>query len=172
MARAYGIGGDKGFELTQTQIVRAVQHAAVGITAPADEVVARLLGGGYIHDRAAEVLGDEGLGCLRTEVAEEDDERVAVGLLSLSYGGQHIGFVFYGLFDFVEWGGLTVGFVIGCDDRCAAFFCQRNYETVAAHGDDAAFDLRDVFHYANSPLSYKFGNYSLNVSVRRSRVNY
>ena len=47
---------------------------------PIDEVLARFLSGGDVHDRAVELFCDERFRRLRAEVAEEDDERVAASV--------------------------------------------------------------------------------------------
>ena len=59
LGHADGVFGDVGPELAQADVVGVVEHAAVGVAAPVDEVLARLLGGRRDHDRAVELLGQD-----------------------------------------------------------------------------------------------------------------
>lgn len=87
--------------MAQAEVVRAVEHAAVGIAAAVDEVLAGLFRSGHVHDRAVELAGNQGLRRLRAEVAEEDDEGIAAGVLGFLDGGQHVLLVLDGLFHFI-----------------------------------------------------------------------
>ena len=66
------------FELAHAEIVGAVEHAAVGVTAAVDHVSVAL-GGGDVHAGAVEFLRDKRFGRFGTEVAEEHNQRVAAG---------------------------------------------------------------------------------------------
>ena len=99
--RADRILGDEGLEVAQAEVVRAVEHAAVGIAAAVDEVLASLFRSGHVHDRAVELAGNQGLRRLRAEVAEEDDEGIAAGVLGFLDGGQHVLLVLDGLLHFI-----------------------------------------------------------------------
>ena len=99
--RADRILGDEGLEVAQAEVVRAVEHAAVGIAAAVDEVLASLFRSGHVHDRAVELAGNQGLRRLRAEVAEEDDEGIATGVLGFLDSGQHVLLVLDGLLHFI-----------------------------------------------------------------------
>ena len=64
----HGIVRDVGLQVAQTQVVGAVQHAAVGV-APAIDQVSIPFRGSHIHHGTVEPLGQNGLRRLRAEVA-------------------------------------------------------------------------------------------------------
>ena len=145
---ADGILGDPGLEVAHAEVVGAVEHAAVGVAAAVDKVLAGLLGGGGVHDRAVEVLGDEGLGGLGAEVAEEDDQGVAAGGLDLVDGLEHV--------ELVLDGGLALVYVeaalgTGLNDGGAAALRQGDDEAVAADSDDAELNVGDVGEHFDTP---------------------
>ena len=72
-----------GRNLSQAEIVGAVEHPAVGISPSPHEVVASLLGCGDIHRGAGEILCEYRLRRLRTEIAQIDHQRIAAGTLNL-----------------------------------------------------------------------------------------
>ena len=127
-------------EVAHPEVVRAVEHAAVGVAAAVDEV-AVALGCRDEHDGPVEALGDERLGGLGAEVAEEHGEGVAAGLHGLVDGGEHVLLVLdrLGDLDHVE-----APLVAGRHDRGAAALGERDREAVAAHRDDAELDVGDV----------------------------
>ena len=147
--RADRILGDEGFEVAQAEVVGAVEHAAVSIAAAVDEVLARLFSCGHIHDRAVELARDQRLRRLRTEVAEEDDEGIAAGVLCFFDSGQHVLLVLDGLLHFIE---VAVFLLVGRDDGLTAVLREGDDEAVAADRDDAAFEIRDVAHVHGETL--------------------
>jgi hypothetical protein len=131
--RAHGVLGDVGRDVAHAQVVGAVEHAAVGIAAAAHQV-AVALGGAHVHARAIEALGDEGLGGLGPEVAQEHAERVRAGVGGLLDGGQHIGLALDhpAHEDHVE-----AALAAGVDYRGAAALREVARKAVPAHGDEA-----------------------------------
>jgi len=67
-----GLFRDMRAEPAQADVVRGVEHPAVGIAAAVDEILARLLGRGGEHDRSGEALGQDGRRPFGTEVAQEE----------------------------------------------------------------------------------------------------
>ena len=138
---ADGVLGDPGLEMAHPEVVGAVEHAAVGVAAAVDKVVAGLLGGGDVHAGAVEILGDEGLGGLGAEVAEEDHEGVAAGGLDVVDGLEHIELVLDGGLALVD---VDAALSAGGADGGAAALGEGDDEAVAADGDDAELNGGDV----------------------------
>ena len=136
---AHGIFGDVGLQVAHTQVVGAVQHAAVGV-APAVDHVAVTLGGGDAHGGAVELLHQQGLGGLGAEVAQEDHQGVDAMGLHVGDGGGGVQLVFHGDGAFVQ--ALTVG----GHDVLAALGGQGDGEAVTGHGNDAQLDFGNVVH--------------------------
>ena len=146
---SYGIGRNPCLEVAHAEIVGQVQDTAEGVAAAVDEV-AVALGCCRIHDGSVEVLGNEGLGCLGTEVSEEDHEGVDAGCLYLVNGGKSVLLVLYCrlCLKYVE------ALLVACGlDGAPAFFGQGNREAVAGNRDDAKLDYGNVFHNSYKPLS-------------------
>ena len=140
---ADGVLGDIALEVAHAEVVRAVEHAAVGVAAAIDEV-AVALGRRHKHAGAVKVFGDEGLGRFGAEVAQKYRQRVAAGGLGLGHSGEHVLLVFDGSLhlDDVKALGLARR-----DDGRAAGLGQRDGEAVAADRHDAKLDLRDVLQH-------------------------
>ena len=109
------------------------------------QLLAVALGGSHEHARAVKILGDERFGRLGAEVAEEDDEGIAVRGLDVGDGLEHVGFVLDGDGTFVH-AALT-----GLGDVRAAHFGERSGEAVAGDGDEAELDIGDVFKHDTFP---------------------
>ena len=140
--------GDVALQMAHAEVIRTVQHAAVGIAAAVDEV-AVALGGCDKHARAFKILGDERFGRFRAKVAEEDDEGIAVRCLDISNGFQHVGFVLDGDGTFVHAALASLG------DVRAAHFGKRPREAVAGDGDEAKLDIGDVFKHDEFLLKHQ-----------------
>ena len=82
-------------------------------------------------------------GGLRAEVAEEDAQRVTSGGLHLVDGGEHVLLVFDGGLRLVDVESLRLAG--GGDGRTAAFG-EGDDEAVAADGDEAQLDNRNILH--------------------------
>ena len=146
LRRAHGGFGDVGAEMPHAQVVGAVEQAAVGVAAAVDHV-AVALGRGHVHARALKALGDQRFGGFGAEVAQEHHQRVAAGGAHVLDGLEGVLFVLHGD------GALVEALAIGLDDGGAASLAQRDGEAVAADGDDAGFDDRNVVqHDVHSPL--------------------
>ena len=134
---ANGVLGDVGLDAAHAQVVRAVQHAAVGIASAVDKVTVAL-GGGNKHAGTFKILGDKCLGSFGAEVTQENDKRVATGSLDVGHGGEHILFVFNGDGAFVKLAG------VGVYDGLAAADGKVNGETVAGDRDNAGLYLGNI----------------------------
>ena len=64
----HGIGGDIALEVTHGEVVAAVEHTAISVATTVDHVTVALSGRDE-HAGTMELLGDECLGGLRSEVA-------------------------------------------------------------------------------------------------------
>ena len=137
---ADGILGDVALEMAHAEVVGAVEHAAVGVAAAVDEV-AVTLGGGNEHAGAVEVLGNQRLGRLGAEVAEEDNQRVDAGGLHVVDSLEHVGLVLNGD------GALIDVAAAGLDDGFASRDGQADGEAVAGDRNDAEFYFRNVLHF-------------------------
>ena len=138
---AHGIGGDIGLEMAHAQVVGAVEHAAVGVAAAVDEVLAAFLSGSHIHDGAVKPLGDERFRRLGTEVAQEHHQGIAARALYFVHGFEHILLIFHRGFAFVQIQSLALA---GGHDGSPAALGERNDEAVPGHRNDAQLDFRNV----------------------------
>ena len=136
--------GDVALQVPHTEVIRTVQHAAVGVAAAVDQV-AVALGGSHEHTRAVKISGNERFRRLRAEVAEEDDKGVAACRVDVGDSLAHIGFIFDSDGTFVH-AALT-----GLGDIRAAHFGERSGEAVAGDGDEAELDIGDVFKHDTVP---------------------
>ena len=146
--------------MAQAEVIGTVEHAAVGIAAAIDEVLARFFGSGDVHDRAVEFAGNQRFRRFRAEVAEEDDEGIAAGIFGFLYGSQHVTFVLNGLRHFVE---RAVFLGVGFCDGMAPVLGKRDDEAVTADREDTAFEIRDVVHVHDDALLLI--DYSLNREI-------
>jgi len=129
-------------EMAHTQVIGAVEHAAVRVAAAVDHV-AVALGSRHEHARTVEVLRDQGLRGLRTEVAQEHGQRIAARFLDLSDGLEHILLVLNGGLGLVN----RHLALAGGHDAGAALFGQHDREAVAGNRDDTQLDDRNVGHH-------------------------
>ena len=139
LRRAHGVLRDVALQMAHPQVVGAVEHTAVGVAAPIDEVAVPL-GGGHEHTGAVKVFGNEGLGGLGAEIAQEHHQGVAAALVHIGQGFQHIQLVLNGDRALVEVAR------IGGFDGGAALLAQGDGEAVPGDSDEAKFYVRDVFH--------------------------
>ncbi len=93
------------------------------------------------------MLGDQGFGGFRAEVAQEDDQGVAAGGVDVRHGLLHVQLVFDGHGALID-----VLFAVGLDDRRAALLGQLDGEAVAGYGDDAKLYDRNIAHHKKSLL--------------------
>ena len=137
--------------MAHTQVIRTVQHAAVGVAAAVDHI-AVTLGSRHVHDGAVEVFGDEGLRRLGTEVAQEHRQGVAARGLDLLDSLEHIGLVFHRDAALIR---LKAFGLAGGHDVLAAPGGQGNGETVAADSHNAQADFGNVGRlHSNSSVFY------------------
>ena len=126
--------------MAHTQVIRTVQHAAVGVAAAVDHV-AVTLGSRHKHDGAVEVFGDQGFGSFGAEVAQEHRQGVAARGLYFFHGFEHIGLVFHRDAALI---GLKAFGLAGGHDVLAPLGGQGNGETVAADSHNAQADFGNV----------------------------
>ena len=126
--------------MAHTEIIRTVEHTAVGV-APAADKVAVTLGGSGEHARAVKVFCNERFGRFGAEVAEEHNKRVASGGLYIGHGGEHVLLILHGD------GALIQRALIGRGNGAAAVLRKLHGEAVAADGDDAELYFGDVFKH-------------------------
>jgi len=143
-SRADRVFGDVTLEVAHAEVIRTVQHAAVGVAAAVDEV-AVALGGSHEHARTVKVLCNQRFGRLGAEVAEEDDEGIAVRGLDVGDGPEQVGFVLDGDGTFVH------AALAGFGDVRAAHLGERAREAVTGDGDEAELDIGDVFKHDTFP---------------------
>ena len=89
LRRADGILGNIALQMAHAEVVGAVQHTAVRISAAVDHV-AVTLGCRYEHAGAVKVLGNQRFGCFGAEVAEEYGQRVAACGGDFGHGFLHV----------------------------------------------------------------------------------
>ena len=140
LGSADGVLGDVGAQMPHPQVVRAVQHTAVGVAAPVDHI-AVALGGSHIHTGTVKEFGKQGFGRFGAEVAQKYGQRVAARGGDLRHSLLHIGFVFHSGLRLVH--GQALGGT-GGDDGGAALFAQRNGKAVTADGNNAQLDFGNV----------------------------
>ena len=140
LGSADGVLGDIGAQMPHPQVVRAVQHTAVGVAAPVDHI-AVALGGSHIHTGTVKEFGKQRFGRFGTEVAQKYGQRIAARGGDLRHSLLHIGFVFHSGLRLVH--GQALGGT-GGGDGGAALFAQRNGKAVTADGDNAQLDLGNV----------------------------
>ena len=132
---------DIAFQMPHSQIVGAVQHPAVGVAPPVDEVLSALLRSGGEHARAVKMFGNQGFRRLRTEIAQKHHKRIAPGVFHFLHGLQHVLLVFHRGLAFVDF---RTGSLAGGNDGGPAALRQRDDETVPRDSDDAQLDLGDI----------------------------
>ena len=137
-------------EVAHSEVIRAVQHTAVSIATSVDHI-AVTLGSSYEHNRAVEVLCNKSLRSLGTEVTEEYYECVALCLLNIIYGLEHIKLVLN------RYGTLIEVTLVSSLDSSATLLGKSDRETVTAYGNNTEFYNRNIafrhcvyhtFHYS------------------------
>ena len=153
---AHGIFGDVGLETAQPQIIRAVQHAAVGV-APAIDQVSIPFRSSHIHYRAMESLGQDGLRGLRAEVAQVHHQGIAPGGPHILQSLQGIRLVFH------SDGTVVQPRAIRLDHGLPAGGGQGNGEAVPGDGNDAKLHFwyilkfhRYIPHFLKTGLRARF----------------
>ena len=126
--------------MAHTEIVGAVQHTAVRISAAIDHI-AVALGCRYEHAGAVKVLGNQRFGRFGAEVAEEYGQRVAACGGDFGHGFLHVVLVLDSGLALVQVSALGGA---GGRDGSAALLAQGDGKTVTADGNDAELDLGDV----------------------------
>ena len=92
---AHGVLGDVGSQVPHTQIVRAVQHTAVGITTAVDQV-AVTLGSSNAHGGTVEFLDQQRLRGFGAEVAQEHHQGVDAVGFHVRQGSQGVLLILHG----------------------------------------------------------------------------
>ena len=140
LRRADGILGNIALQMAHAEIVGAVQHTAVRISAAIDHI-AVALGCRYEHAGTVKVLGNQRFGCFGAEVAEEYGQRVAACGGDFGHGFLHVVLVLDSGLALVQVSALGGA---GGRDGSAAFLAQGDRKTVTADGNDAELDLGNV----------------------------
>ena len=126
--------------MAHAEVVGAVQHTAVRISAAIDHI-AVALGCRYEHAGAVKVLGNQRFGCFGAEVAEEYGQRVAACGGDFGHGFLHVVLVLDSGLALVQVSALGGA---GGRDGSAALLAQGDGKAVTADGNDAELDLGDV----------------------------
>ncbi len=139
---AYRIFRDISLHVAQLQVVACIQHTAVSIAAALDQIVLRLLGSCYEHLRAVEMLRQQCLGNLRTEVAQIYAECVTSVVFNVLQSVHHINLAL----DDADRTLIDVGRIIFClicfYQGFSSVHCKRCRETVTAYSYNTNFDFR------------------------------
>ena len=139
---AYRILWYVAFQVSHTEVIRAVEHAAVCVSTTVDHIAITLCCC-HEHAWAVEVLRDKCLWCLRAEITEEYNEGVASSLFHLCHCLEHVFFVLNCCLAIEQ-------FSLVCLYNVLATLCgERDRETVTADGNDAELDLRNVSTFHN-----------------------
>ncbi len=144
---AHGFFRDIALEMAHVQVVGAIQHAAVSIAASVDHVSVAFSSSNE-HHGAVKILGDQGFGRFRAEVAEENNSSVAFIGFQLFNSFQHILFIFDRLLDFHDRQFL---FSALFGDGTTAAFAQRDRKTVTGNRDKTQFHNRNIAHGKKPP---------------------
>ena len=162
---AHGVLREVCLQMAHTQVIGAVEDAAVGV-APAVDQVAVALGGGHIHGGAVKLLAQQGLGSLGAEVAQEHHQGVDALGLHVRQGLEGVGLVLHGD------GTLIEALAVGGGDVFPAPGGQGDGEAVPGHGDDAQLDLRNIGNHSDrsSLSSCTSAAYSAAVSPARRQA--
>ncbi len=136
---SYRILRNIALEVAHSEVVGAVQHTAVSIAAAVDHV-AVTLGSSHEHYGAVEVLSDQSLGSLGTEVAEENYKCVALSLLNILNRLEHIKLVLH------SYGTLIEVTLVSSLDSGASLLGQNDREAVTANGNNTEFHYRNIVH--------------------------
>ena len=137
---AHGIFGNVGAEMAHAEVIRAIEHTAVGIAAAADEI-AVALGCRHVHDGTVKLLAEKGFGSLGAEVTEINHEGITPSGLHAGKSLENIVFVFNDGSTFVEVDPLGLG---GLDHRLTAAFGKGAGEAVTAHRHDGGANNRNI----------------------------
>ena len=141
LRRSDGIFRDITFQMPHSQIVGAVQHSAVGVTASVNQIVTAFFSGGGVHYGTVKVFCNQRFRGFGTKVAQKNDKCIASGGFGFLHRFQHIRFVFHGGFAFVNVGSVCL---TGFHNRGAAAFRQGDNKAVAGYGNDSQLYLRNV----------------------------
>ncbi len=146
---SHGILGNVSAEMAHTEVIRAIEHTAVGIAAAADEI-AVALGCRHVHDGTVKLLAEKGFGSLGAEVTEINHEGITTSGLHAGKSLENIVFVFNDGSTFVEVDPLGLG---GLDHRLTAAFGKGAGKAVTAHRNNGGANSWEIFHkYGNSFL--------------------
>ena len=166
LRRSYRIFRNIGLQISQFQVVACVQHAAVGVSSAAHQVVSGLLRRGNHHGGAVKLLNQQGFGRFRSEVSKVNHDRVAARSLHIREGLPHIDFILDADRALIQ--SLSILLCIGCDYSFSSGHRQVHGKAVAAHRNDGNFFFRHVVH--NFFLSAALRPPSVDIfSAQRSR---
>ena len=147
---ADGILRNVTFQMAHAEVVGAVQHTAVRISAAIDHI-AVALGCRYEHAGAVEVLGNQRFGGLGAEVAQKHSQCIAACGGDFGHSFLHVVLVLDSGLALVEVSALGGA---GGSNGGAALLAQRDGKTVTADGDDAQLDLGDVGRFHDGFLPF------------------
>ena len=139
--RAHGHLRDVDRHVAQVEVDGGIEHAAEGVAATVDEILARLLAGCARHHRPVDVLGEDRQRPFRSEVAEVNDGRIAAGLIDLGQGRHRVGLV---LNDRLAGGHLQANLAAGLRQRRQAGPGQFDRKAIPADADKGQRHLRGI----------------------------
>ena len=161
ISSADGVFGDVALQVAHTQVVGAVQHAAVSIAAAVDHVTVAFSSCNK-HAGAVEELCDQGFRSFGAKVTQENGQSIAASLGNLGNSLFHVLLVLNSGLCLVQVQTLSLA---GCHDSGAALFAQLNGETVTADGNNAQLDFRDVGRLHKFALRLFFNFALLNIKL-------
>ena len=150
---AHGVFRYVGLDFPELQVIAGVEHAAVGVAAATHQVVAGFLRGGNEHGGTVKMLGQQGFGDFRAEVAQVHHQRVAAGVLHVFQRLHHMDFAFHNADGALVHALAAVFFGIGLHQGFSPVDGEGFRETVAGNGDDADLDFRGIVHLFKSSVS-------------------
>ena len=161
ISSADGVFGDVALQVAHTQVVGAVQHAAVSIAAAVDHVTVAFSSCNK-HAGAVEEFCDQGFRSFGAKVAQENGQSIAASLGNLGNSLFHVLLVLNSGLCLVQVQTLSLA---GCHDSGAALFAQLNGEAVTADGNNAQLDFRDVGRLHKFALRLFFNFALLNIKL-------
>ena len=133
--------GDVRLEVAQLQVVARIEHSAICVAPVVEELVACLLSRCDDHRRSVEILDEQRLGCLGTEVAEIYDERIASCRVDILERLLHVDLILDRDLALID---VSVLLLVFSDQRRPPALGQAHGETVSADRHDTDLYLRHI----------------------------
>ena len=152
--KAHRVLGNVRAHIAQLQVIAGVQHSAVCIAAALNQAVLVLFSGGHEHLGAVEVLGQQGFGNFRTEVAQIDAQRIAAGFLDILQRLHHVDFALHNTDGALINILCVIRRFVSFYQGFSAVYGQGLREAVAADRHDTHFYFRHVVHGTRSSCTF------------------